>query len=309
MAPAEPTRLALGGGADRLDLAAPGASVNSRGAGGRQRDVRPRELTGYSDYITGGNDLDMSQMNGNSSAFDRPTKMLSRMSMFSSFFLAGMTVITFCFAIIAVPISGANVPNGGIPYPYLDTFNQFPKDYIWQFIAIVQIIGYIICFSFVHSNIKAERRPISQIALVFATMSGTTLLMDYFLQFSIVPVSLMSGEFDGIALLTQYNPHGIFIAMEEIGYLLMGLSFLFFAFAMKSNQKLEVVIKWIFMIAFAITVISLIMISARFGIDRKDRFEVVIISIDWLVLIINCLLLGFVFKRRIAISGDSEKSA
>jgi hypothetical protein len=29
----------------------------------------------------------------------------------------------------------------------------------------------------------------------------------------------MNGETDGLSILTQYNPHGIFIALEEIGYL------------------------------------------------------------------------------------------
>lgn len=34
----------------------------------------------------------------------------------------------------------------------------------------------------------------------------------------------MHGETEGITLLTQYNAHGIFIALEELGYLLMSLS-------------------------------------------------------------------------------------
>ncbi len=35
----------------------------------------------------------------------------------------------------------------------------------------------------------------------------------------------MKGEKEGISLLTQFNPHGIFIALKEVGYLLMSLSF------------------------------------------------------------------------------------
>jgi hypothetical protein len=34
----------------------------------------------------------------------------------------------------------------------------------------------------------------------------------------------MHGETEGITLLTQYNAHGIFIVLEELGYLLMSLS-------------------------------------------------------------------------------------
>jgi hypothetical protein len=42
-------------------------------------------------------------------------------------------------------------------------------------------------------------------------------------------MSLMNGQAQGIALLTQYNPYGVFIVLEELGYLLMSLSFLFLA--------------------------------------------------------------------------------
>jgi hypothetical protein len=37
---------------------------------------------------------------------------------------------------------------------------------------------------------------------------------------------------------------------------------------------------------------------ALFGIERQDRFEVIAISINWLVLIINGILLSVFFKRR-----------
>ena len=47
----------------------------------------------------------------------------------------------------------------------------------------------------------------------------------------------MNGETDGIALLTQYNGHGIFIAMEELGYITMSISFLFSLFQ-KSHEKI-----------------------------------------------------------------------
>src|SRR4030067_298612 len=63
----------------------------------------------------------------------------------------------------------------------------------------------------------------------FAIMAALILAGDYFIQFSVVPVSLMSGETEGITLLTQYNAHGIFIVLEELGYLLMSLSFVLIA--------------------------------------------------------------------------------
>ena len=41
-------------------------------------------------------------------------------------------------------------------------------------------------------------------------------------------------------------------------------------------------------------------ITSLHGLDRQDRFEVVIITVDWLALIAMGALLGSVFRRRLA---------
>ena len=46
-------------------------------------------------------------------------------------------------------------------------------------------------------------------------------LVDYFLQLTVVVPSLQAGETDGLSLFTQYDPHGLFIAMEALGYLML----------------------------------------------------------------------------------------
>jgi hypothetical protein len=109
----------------------------------------------------------------------------------------------------------------------------------------------------------------------------------------------MSGETEGITLLTQYNAHGVFIILEELGYLLMSLSFLFMAPVFVNKNRLESAVRWVFVISFALTVIAFTLISINYGLDRQDRFEVAVISIDWLVLIVNGVLLSLVFKRQL----------
>jgi hypothetical protein len=42
-----------------------------------------------------------------------------------------------------------------------------------------------------------------------------------------VQSAVLRGEFDGLAPLTQYNPQGVFIALEEAGYTLMAVTLLF----------------------------------------------------------------------------------
>lgn len=90
----------------------------------------------------------------------------------------------------------------------------------------------------------------------------------------------------------------MYIAIEELGYLLMSLSFLFMAPVFAAKNRLEAAVRWIFAGAFVLAIISLVAISAMFGLERLDRFEVFVISIDWLVLIVNGVLLSILFRQQ-----------
>lgn len=219
---------------------------------------------------------------------------------YTAIFTVFMTVVTFGFAITAIPISGANCGDLCIEYPYLNTLSQFPKDYLWMPLAIILTLSYLVLMVSIHAYASSQRKIFSQIGLAFALMATMTLVGDYFVQFSVVPISLMSGETEGLTLLTQYNAHGVFIVLEELGYLLMSLSFLFVAPVFINKNRLEAAVRWMFVISCILTLIAFTLISFNYGLDRQDRFEVAVISINWLVLIINGVLLSKVFKHRLA---------
>ena len=61
---------------------------------------------------------------------------------------------------------------------------------------------------------------------------------------------MMKGENEGIALLTQYNGHGIFIALEELGYITMSISLFFLAPVFSSSIRLEKSLRWILFLPF-----------------------------------------------------------
>jgi len=48
-------------------------------------------------------------------------------------------------------------------------------------------------------------------------------------------MSLMNSETEGLAALIQYNPHGVFLALEELGYMIMSLPFLFMALGLPTE--------------------------------------------------------------------------
>jgi hypothetical protein len=219
--------------------------------------------------------------------------------LYSAILTVVIMLVTFSLAIIAIPNSGAGCTENCFEYPYVNTLSQFPRDYLWMPSAMLLVVVYVILTVAIHTYAAQHKKIYSQIGLSFALIAAGILLSIYFMQFSVVPASLMNQETDGIALLTQYNPHGIFIVLEELGYLLMSLSFLFLAPVFANKGRLASVVGWVFVAGFVLAMGFLTVISIKYGLDRMDRFEVAVISIDWLVLIINGVLLSLVFRRQL----------
>ena len=226
------------------------------------------------------------------------TSNSNRVGYYSAILTTVITIVTFGLAMTAVPISGANCPGECVEYPYLDTVSQYPKDFLWMFAAIMLILVYVILMVSIHSYAAGQKKIFSQIGLSFAIITAVILLSDYFVQFSVIPMSLKNGETEGIAMLIQYNPHGLFLVLEELGYLVMSLSFLFMAPVFANRDRLESAVRWIFIVGFVLVMVSLAVISINYGLERQDRFEVAVISIDWLVLVINGVLLSIVFRKK-----------
>ena len=217
----------------------------------------------------------------------------------SSVALSSLTLITFALAMMAIPPSGPYCPGNCMEYPYSGSLAYFPRDYYWIFFALFQLITYLIFMISIHFITPSEKKIYSFIAVVFATIASGILLSDYFIQFSVVPISLMKGETDGIALISQYNGHGIFIAMEELGYIIMGLSFLFLTPVINSTNRLERTIRCCFPAPFILLIATFAYYTVRYGLDRNYRFEVAAISINWLALIILGVLMAFIYKREL----------
>src|SRR5215212_2397616 len=151
------------------------------------------------------------------------TATSNRVGLYSAILTVVTTSITFSLAITAIPNSGAGCRENCFEYPYVNTLSEFPRDYLWMPFAMLLVVVYVILMVSIHTYAAQHKKVYSHIGLSFALIAAGILLSDYFVQFSVVPVSLMNQETDGIALLNQSNPHGIFIVLEELGYLLMSL--------------------------------------------------------------------------------------
>jgi hypothetical protein len=223
----------------------------------------------------------------------------TRFAMYVSMAIAALAAVALGLGLAAVPIAGAQCPHDCIDYPYLNTVDRFPRDYLWMYVAIVMVIAYLLFMVSLRAVAAARSGVSSQMAVATAVAATVVLVPLYFTQASVVPASLAAGETEGIALITMYNPHGLFIALEEIGYLLMSLSFLFAALMIATEERLMRVVRGIFTAGFILPVLALISYSIVYGVDRQDRFEVAAIGIDWLVLIINGVLIALVLRNRL----------
>lgn len=226
-------------------------------------------------------------------------KVAVKFGFYSSLSLVILTIVTWSFGMIAVPPAGPYCPGDCMTYPFADILSYYPRDYYWMYFAVVQLFAYVIFMISNHFIISVEKKIFSFVSVAFSLISAIVLLIAYFVQFSVVPLSMMNGETEGIALLTQYNGHGIFIAMEDLGYITMSISFLFLGFAFSAKNSLEKYIRVFLLMAFPLTAISFIYYSIKFGIDRSYRFEVAAITVNWLVILIAGILIFLLTKRKL----------
>lgn len=207
-----------------------------------------------------------------------------------------LTVVTFGIAICTPPLSGPFCPGDCFQYPYADIADRFPRDYYWMYFAIFLTLSYLLLVISLYQITPPEKKQYSLAVISFALMSSLILVVDYFIQVSVIQPSLLAGETEGIAILTQFNPHGIFIVLEELGFLLMILSFGFLIPVFSVGSKLEKSIKWTIIITIILTIIAFVLITITHGIQREYRFEVAIISIAWIELIVLSILFSRYYK-------------
>lgn len=236
------------------------------------------------------------------------TRNIVKVGFYSALLTVLLTLVTFGIAFLTPPLSGPYCTDGCFSYPYSDIASRFPRDYIWMYPAMLLSLVYYVLMVAIHYFAPGDRKIFSHVGLSFALISTATLVIDYFLQVSVIQPSLLQGETDGIALLSQFNAHGVFIVLEEIGFFMMSMSMLFMAPVFVGATKAEKAIRWLFISCFALTAISFALYSVFYGIHREYLFEVATISINWLTLIASGILLSIVFRRALVETTRTQKA-
>ena len=225
-------------------------------------------------------------------------KNLARTGKWVSLCTSVMVLISFSFAILTTPKSGPNCTSSCVSYPYTDIAKFFPFDYIWMTLMSIAILIYLLLFTVIHYNTSSSKKIFSQFAMNFAILTSLTLVLNYLVQILVIQASVKNNEYEGMVLLTQYNPHGIFIALEVIGYLFMAISFAFLVPAIEGKTKEEKWIRITLILSTVFSFIALFVFYGIYGINTGDRFEVAVILFTWSALIIIGFLFYSYFKKQ-----------
>ncbi|MBN1926286.1 MAG: hypothetical protein JW798_10650 [Prolixibacteraceae bacterium] len=230
--------------------------------------------------------------------YTKPVSNDYRLAYYSSIILVAITFITWTIAMLTPPLAGPFCPGNCFQYPYHEAITRFPRDYYWMYPAIVLNIIYLVYMVIIHHLNSQNKRIYSLSGLLFSASGAILLVLNYFVQVSVIQPSLLNNEFDGIALLTQFNPHGLFIVIEEAGFSFMAIGFLFTGLCFSKNDRLQQIIRIIYIGSFLLAIVSFFVISLFYGIFREYYFECAIISIVWLTMIVNGILLSRYFSMK-----------
>ena len=220
-----------------------------------------------------------------------------RLGFWSAVLTAVFAAVAFTSAITTPPRSGPFCTKACIPYPYANAAAFFPRDYLWMVPVIFMMLLFVIVTACIHDCADDDKKVFSRVGLSFALVSAAVITLDYFIQLTVMQPGLLKGEMEGLALFSQYNPHGIFIALEDLGYLMMSLAFLFISVVFARGERLEHALRWLFVISSLVAFAAFIGLTLVYGNGLEYRFEVAIITINWITLIVSGVLLSILFQR------------
>jgi hypothetical protein len=153
---------------------------------------------------------------------------------------------------------------------------------------------FVVLMACIHYYAAYDKKIFSLIGLIFAVIYAALITSDYFILWTVTLPSIVMGETANLSLLSMYNPHGIFVSLESLAYLMMSVALLCIAPVFQGG-RIERALRWIFITGFVLAIGSL------FGVFLMKydivMFEIAIITIYCPVLIISGILLGKIFRK------------
>lgn len=218
--------------------------------------------------------------------------------MWSAGATAVLTMVTAVVGVTTPPRSGPMCQlKQCVTWPYTDVAAFVPRDYLWLYPAVALQMAFVVLVAVLAGTAWTDRAVPAVAAVSFAVLGAGLLIADYGLQLFVVQPSLLAGEGEGLSLLSQYNPHGVFIGLENLGYAAQAVGFGFLAMVLAGRGGLLRVVRWAFLAGAVLTWVALAGLAVGYGADLEYRFELAAISVSWLVLVLAGGLLAVGFRR------------
>jgi hypothetical protein len=210
-----------------------------------------------------------------------------------------LSMVSFAVAISTPPRSGPFCRSNCLVAPYRDAGRFVPRDYLWMYPTIVLVLATFVLFGFLYEQrVREPRRWLSGIGRSFAGVAVTVLLLAYGLQLLVLQPALLHGSNETLSVWTQYDPSGLFIALESIGYATMGLAFVFVGAALvRDGSELMRAGGRTLVAGGTLILVLLVVLAGVYRSDLSYRFEVWSLLITWLVLAVTGVLLSLAFRR------------
>jgi len=211
---------------------------------------------------------------------------------------AAVGVVSLVVSVSTPVRSGPWCNDGCVAYPYTDVAAFVPRDYLWIYPEVLLVLLFVVLAACLLHWVPPQRRLSAAVAVCFAVIGAAVLVVDYGIQLTVLQPAVLSGQTEGLSALTMYNPRGVFIALENVGYAVFGVAFVFLGGALAgASSRRERAVHWVFIVGGVLILAALVLSAAIYRADLDYWFELMSLSITWLVLIVSGTLLTVVFGR------------
>ncbi len=236
-------------------------------------------------------------MHVNGSASTQRSETPRRALFWSALTTSVLAIVTFATAATTPPRTGPfAAADAALSYPFAGASQFVPRDFIWMYLALLMTLAFLIMAVCLNECARPAARVWGSVGLSLAVTSFAVLAIDYFMQIYTIQPALLSREAADVVALSQYNPHGFFIALENLGYLTMALSLGAFALTLR-HARLERSARLVLSGAAVLAILALVIMSFAYGVGLEYRFEVAIITIDYFALAIGAGLIAASARR------------
>lgn len=200
----------------------------------------------------------------------------------------GVTLIVTMISMMATATGASSGWSG--PESFVDSFN--PIQMLSLIPSLLLAPTFVVLMVSLHYYASPDKKIWSHLGIAFTLIYAVMASINYIVQLTVVRLSILNRETDGLAMFVMGNSHSIFWALAS-AYIFMNLAMLFAA-PIFTGGRLERSIRWLFIANGASVVISI------FGVAVDSPATYLLLSlVPWCLIFTLAMGLVAVLFRRI----------